>query len=170
MAGILRPPCVSPAGLAVGLTAGERAHTAHDRPGVTAAEAADSPHPALSSWRRRRHELSAGWGESAASAAVTPGRSCAVCARSPAVSPTANPAGETQGGLKIPAIVPATPAQAAPVLAPVGVDAVAPALFPAPLPTSLKVRRMQLNVLADHTGSVAGSLLEAHHPARPGRA
>jgi len=46
---------------------------------------------------------------------------------------------------------------------------VAPALFPAPLPTSLKIRRKQLDVLADHTGSVAGTLLEARRPARAGR-
>jgi hypothetical protein len=56
-----------------------------------------------------------------------------------------------------------------PVLAPVGVEAAAPAMFPAPLPTSLKVRREELNVLSGHPGSVAGTLLEAHRPARPGR-
>jgi len=54
-------------------------------------------------------------------------------------------------------------------LAPVGVEAAAPAVFPAPAPTSLKVRRKSLNVLAGHPGSVAGTLLEAHRPAHSGR-
>jgi hypothetical protein len=65
--------------------------------------------------------------------------------------------------------VPATPATPAPVLAPVGVEASAPAVFPAPLHTSLKVRREDLNVLAGHPGSVDGTLLEARRPARAGR-
>jgi hypothetical protein len=55
------------------------------------------------------------------------------------------------------------------VLAPVGVDSAAPIVFPAQLPTSLKVRREQLNVLADHRGSVAGTLLEARRPGHAGR-
>jgi peptidoglycan lytic transglycosylase len=54
-------------------------------------------------------------------------------------------------------------------LAPVGVEAAAPVIFPAPLPTSLKVRREALNVLAGHPGSVTGTLLEARRPARSGR-
>ena len=45
----------------------------------------------------------------------------------------------------------------------------APAVFPAPAPTSLKIRREQLDVLAGHTGSIAGTLTEAHRPARAGR-
>jgi rare lipoprotein A len=65
--------------------------------------------------------------------------------------------------------VPATPATPAPALAPVDVAAVAPAVFPAPAHTSLKIRREQLNVLAGHSGSLAGTLLEDHHPARAGR-
>jgi rare lipoprotein A len=55
------------------------------------------------------------------------------------------------------------------MLAPVGVSSAAQPVFPAPLPTSLKVRREQLNVLDGHPGSVAGTLLEASHTGKPGR-
>jgi rare lipoprotein A len=50
-----------------------------------------------------------------------------------------------------------------------GVESAAPPGFPAPLSTSLKVRDKHLNVLADHRGSVTGTLLEAHHPGHAGR-
>jgi rare lipoprotein A len=50
-----------------------------------------------------------------------------------------------------------------------GVESAAPAVFPAPLSTSLKVRIKHLNVLADHRGSVTGTLLEASHPGHAGR-
>ena len=65
--------------------------------------------------------------------------------------------------------VPATPVQPAPALAPFGVVSAAPELFAPPLPTTLKVRREQLNVLENHRSSVAGTLLEGHHPGSAGR-
>jgi rare lipoprotein A len=64
---------------------------------------------------------------------------------------------------------PATPPQPAPALAPVGVVSAAPATLARPLPTTLKVRREQLNVLADHSSTVAGTLLEEHRPGGSGR-
>jgi hypothetical protein len=65
---------------------------------------------------------------------------------------------------------PATPPQPAPALAPVGVVSAAPATFARPLHTTLKVRSEQLNVLAAHRSTVAGTLLEEHRPGGAGRA
>src|SRR5271154_4429848 len=65
--------------------------------------------------------------------------------------------------------VPATPVQPAPALAPVGVVSAAPATFGAPLESTLKVRREQLNVLENHATTVTGTLLENHHPGLAGR-
>ena len=65
--------------------------------------------------------------------------------------------------------VPATPVQPAPALAPIGVVSAAPASLATPLATSLKVRREQLNVLENHSGSVTGTLLEDHRPGSSGR-
>jgi rare lipoprotein A len=66
--------------------------------------------------------------------------------------------------------VPATPAQTAPTLAPAGVVLTAPATLVAPMHTSLRVRRSQLNVLDGHRASVTGALLENRHAAGPGLA
>jgi rare lipoprotein A len=55
------------------------------------------------------------------------------------------------------------------VLAPVGVVSAAPASIIAPLPTALRVRKRQLNVLEDHRASVTGMLLEERHPGQSGR-
>jgi rare lipoprotein A len=63
--------------------------------------------------------------------------------------------------------VPATPAQAAPALALVGLVSSLPAVV-TPVPTSLRVRDTQLNVLADHRVSVTGTLLEDRHSGEPG--
>jgi rare lipoprotein A len=59
--------------------------------------------------------------------------------------------------------VPATPLPAAP-LVPVGIASTAPdpAVQP-PVHTALRVRRFELNVLADHRVSVTGTLLEGPH-------
>jgi rare lipoprotein A len=65
--------------------------------------------------------------------------------------------------------VPAAPVQPAPVLAPVGVVSAAPASLATPLPTSLKVRHEQLDLLENHRGTVTGTLLEGHRPARAGQ-
>ncbi len=65
--------------------------------------------------------------------------------------------------------VPATPVQPAPVLAPVDVVSAAPAMIFAPTATTLRVRDEHLNVLENHTSTVAGALLEAHRPGLPGR-
>ena len=65
--------------------------------------------------------------------------------------------------------VPAAPVQPAPALAPVGVVSAAPALLATPTATTLKVRHEQLNVLENHTSTIAGTLLEAHRPGQPGR-
>ncbi len=54
-------------------------------------------------------------------------------------------------------------------MAPLGVESAAPGFLAEPLRTSLKVRGKQLNVLADHRGSVTGTLLEAHRPGHAGR-
>jgi rare lipoprotein A len=63
---------------------------------------------------------------------------------------------------------PATPLPAAP-LAPVGVSSsVASSSVSTPVPTALKARNFQLNVLADRHTSVAGTLLEASRPAHAG--
>ncbi len=65
--------------------------------------------------------------------------------------------------------VPATPLPAAP-LVPVGIAATAPIpTVPTPVHTALKVRRYQLNVLADHRASVTGTLLEERTPGLPGQ-
>lgn len=66
--------------------------------------------------------------------------------------------------------VPATPALPAPALAPVGVVSAAQQPLVAPLPTTLEVRREQLNVLAGDPAYVAGTLLEGRHPGVSGRA
>jgi len=64
---------------------------------------------------------------------------------------------------------PATPLPAAP-LVPVGIASTAPTpTLPAPVHTALKVRRYQLNVLADHRASVTGTLLEGGHAGLAGR-
>jgi rare lipoprotein A len=55
---------------------------------------------------------------------------------------------------------PATPLPAAP-LVPVGIASAAPeSAHPVPVHTALRVRRFELNVLADHRASVTGTLLE----------
>ena len=64
--------------------------------------------------------------------------------------------------------VPATPVQTAPVLAPVGVVSAAPVSIVTPLDTTLRVHSEQLNVLADHTSTVTGTLLEDHHAGQAG--
>jgi rare lipoprotein A len=64
--------------------------------------------------------------------------------------------------------VPATPAQAAPTLVPAGIIATVPATLVTPVPTSLRVRRSQLNVLEGNRVTIAGALLENRHAAEPG--
>jgi len=65
-------------------------------------------------------------------------------------------------------LVPATPLPAAP-LAPVGVNssAASPSVL-TPVPTALKARDYQLNVLDDQRMSVTGTLLEDHRPGKRG--
>jgi hypothetical protein len=69
--------------------------------------------------------------------------------------------------------VPATPLPAAP-LVPVGIAATSGAnggeapTAAAPVHTELRVRRFELNVLADHRASVTGALLTDHAPAPAG--
>ncbi len=64
---------------------------------------------------------------------------------------------------------PATPLPAAP-LVPVGIASAAPTtIVPTPVHTALKVRRYQLNVLADHRTSIAGTLLEGRHAGLSGQ-
>jgi len=65
--------------------------------------------------------------------------------------------------------VPATPVHPAPELAPVGVVSAAPLTIGSPLPTSLKIRREQLNVLQDHRAWISGELLEARHAGHAGQ-
>ena len=65
--------------------------------------------------------------------------------------------------------VPATPVQPASALAPIGVVSAAAEILAAPLSTTLKVRAEQLNVLENHTSTITGTLLEAHHPGQAGR-
>lgn len=112
-------------------------------------------------------EGGAGWGESAADEAVTPGWHASCARAQPAVSPTANPVGEPKE-VASQMFVPATP-PAEPALAPVGVVTAASALLGAPQHTSLEVRSSELNVLEGRRVSVAGRMLEAHAPAQPGR-
>jgi rare lipoprotein A len=64
--------------------------------------------------------------------------------------------------------VPAPPAQAAPALAPVSVIGASQVGLAPPLHTRVRVRRADLNVLAEHSASVTGALLEGHHGALPG--
>lgn len=65
-------------------------------------------------------------------------------------------------------LAPLTPLPAAP-LAPVGVSssAAGPGV-PMPVPTALKARDYQLNVLSDQSTSVTGALLEDHRPGHRG--
>jgi hypothetical protein len=64
--------------------------------------------------------------------------------------------------------VPATPAQSAPTLTPALIVSSVPTTLVTPLPTSLRVRRSQLNVLDGNSATVAGALLESRHAAEPG--
>ena len=65
-------------------------------------------------------------------------------------------------------LTPSTPLPAAP-LAPVGVSSsVAGPGVPMPVPTALKARDYQLNVLSDQSASVTGTLLEDHRPGHRG--
>ncbi|HSZ04298.1 MAG TPA: septal ring lytic transglycosylase RlpA family protein [Solirubrobacteraceae bacterium] len=63
--------------------------------------------------------------------------------------------------------VPATPLPAAP-LVPVGIVSSTPAAV-TPVPTALKVRDYQLNVLANHSDTITGTLLEHRRPGLSGR-
>jgi rare lipoprotein A len=63
--------------------------------------------------------------------------------------------------------VPATPLPAAP-LVPVGIVSSNPATV-TPVPTALKVRDYQLNVLANHSDTITGTLLEHRRPGLSGR-
>jgi rare lipoprotein A len=63
--------------------------------------------------------------------------------------------------------VPATPLPAAP-LVPVGIVSSTPATV-TPVPTALKVRDYQLNVLANHSDTITGTLLEHRRPGLSGR-
>jgi rare lipoprotein A len=63
--------------------------------------------------------------------------------------------------------VPATPLPAAP-LVPVGIVSSNPAAV-TPVPTALKVRDYQLNVLANHSDTITGTLLEHRRPGLSGR-
>jgi rare lipoprotein A len=54
-------------------------------------------------------------------------------------------------------------------LAPVAVFASASEAIASSLPTALRVRNSQLNVLEDHRTSIAGTLLEERHPGQAGR-
>jgi rare lipoprotein A len=54
--------------------------------------------------------------------------------------------------------VPAVPAQPALALAPVGIVSAAPPAFAPPTRTGLRVRNAQLNVLAGHPATIAGTL------------
>ena len=66
-------------------------------------------------------------------------------------------------------LVPTTPAQPAPALAPVGLFSAAPATIAAPLHTTLRVRRAELNVLDEHAAIVSGTLRETRRQGRIGR-
>ena len=66
--------------------------------------------------------------------------------------------------------VPALPAPAAPALAPISIVAGGQlGIAPPPVHTDLRVRAVQLNVLAEHQASVTGALLEGRRPGSAGR-
>src|SRR5579872_6864028 len=103
-------------------------------------------------------EERAGWGESAADAAVTPDRRTYGRVRRRDVSPTANPVGGYQGGLSLLPLLAGIPAT------PVVVGPVAQLIDPAPLSVPLvkvkmRIRRVQLDVLDGTSASIAGALL-----------
>ena len=64
---------------------------------------------------------------------------------------------------------PAPAAPAAPALAPVSVLASSQISLAPPIHTDLRVRRAELNVLAEHQVSVTGALLEDRHAGEAGR-
>jgi hypothetical protein len=65
--------------------------------------------------------------------------------------------------------VPATLAQPAAPLGPVGIASTAPPTIAGAAHTALRVRRSELNVLADHRANVTGTLLRPPHTGFPGQ-